>query len=736
MVPQRPAAPPQRLITNPKLAEVREIRREAVRQANNQVQPNRPRPVVRPSAPPVRLMPQTPTPARGMNTLQRPAVPAARIPITGMAGGFLALNVAAAHTTITSEAQALQSSLSDLQQRSSFTNTISDVTNIDAGLQHAGELLESARTKGYVFQSDLENSFYNTMSQWEMTHPQVSTTAQQQSQALQSQLAGVNPMVQGLNRVIGNQGLATSQIRSTQSYVNGLLQNVSRIETDLRTRYAPVQEQMQGMTTRLNRIHWAMDQLAQAKFRMDNGEDLVMGVAARWDKEGKEDPEGVLYLTSRRLIFERKEKVATKKVLFITTASELVQEVLIDQPLKSITSVKAENKGLFGHQDYLQCVFSDARLGNVAIHINGQDSKDWTVLIERASSGQIEGERVNAGAGLSITDLTKPLTMADLLSVQSDVNALQDVVMLKEPQQELAGLENGLHQIERKLAEVRSHGYVIEKDLEADLEVLKAQWERVKKNAESTIEYQSRMLGDHMRGIQSDLAQLMSMSSNLVSARPVYLQVKSALASTQAQADAAEETVLAQYDEYADEVESLDAHLEWVEWMMEALSTASFKLLATESGVGAVEAVFLHPSWEPENGILFLTDQRFLWEDRVGTFELKVDVPLSGLLDARKDVLEGIAGDVLVVRFNQLAPLPEARFQLSMPVGDDWLQMIGRARSGGYDQDRSVDISQQDLDRVRNAPQSCSNCGASFAAPVLRGQMDITCQYCGKVVRI
>jgi predicted nucleic acid-binding Zn-ribbon protein len=671
-----------------------------------------------------------------MNTMPRAAVPAARINIPAMAGGVLALNAAAAHTTIASEAQALQSSLSDLQQRSIFTNTISDVTNIDTGLQHASELLESARTKGYAFQSDLENIFYNTMSQWETIRSQVTTTAQQQSQTMKSQLAGVNPMVQSLNRVIGNPGLATSQIRSTQSYLNGLLQNVSRIENDLRTRYAPAQEQMQKLTTRLNQIHWAMDQLSQAKFRMENDEDLVMGVAARWDKEGKEDPEGLLYLTPQRLIFERKEKVATKKVLFITTASELVQEVLIDQPLASISSVKAENKGLFGHQDYLQCVFSDARLGNVALHINGQDSKDWAALIERASSGQIEGERINAGTGFSITDMTKPLTTADLLSLQNEVNALQDEVMLKGPKQELAELENGVHQLERQLAEVRSRGYVTEKDLEADITVLTAQWERVKKNTESTIEYQTRMLGDQMSGMQSDLAQLMSMSSNLVAARPLYLQVKSALASIQAQAEAAEGTVLAQYDEYADEVESLEAHLEWVTWMLEALSTASFQLLATECGVGAVEAVFLHPNWEPENGILFLTDQRLLWEDRVGTFELKVDVPPSAILEARKEAQDGIEGEVLVVQFNQQGPLPEARFQLSMAVANDWLQMIGRARSGGYTQDRAVAISQEELDRVRNAPQACPNCGASFAAPVLRGQTDITCQYCGKVVRI
>ena len=74
---------------------------------------------------------------------------------------------------------------------------------------------------------------------------------------------------------------------------------------------------------------------------------------------------------------------------------------------------------------------------------------------------------------------------------------------------------------------------------------------------------------------------------------------KSNIASVEAQADAAEATVVAQFDAYADEVEGLSAHLDWVGWMLDALETATFQLLATESGVAAVEAVWQRPGLEP-----------------------------------------------------------------------------------------------------------------------------------------
>ena len=59
-----------------------------------------------------------------------------------------------------------------------------------------------------------------------------------------------------------------------------------------------------------------------------------------------------------------------------------------------------------------------------------------------------------------------------------------------------------------------------------------------------------------MEVIQTKLAALLGMSSKLNAARPKFIQLKSLIASGEAQADAAEDIVLDQYDEYADEVES------------------------------------------------------------------------------------------------------------------------------------------------------------------------------------
>jgi len=732
-VPFHPPSISPRLGSNPRLAENRAVRREAARQVARQVQPERPRPVARPAAPPVHLMAHTPAPAPTIKSLRKTPAPAGAVPNPA---GFATLNVAGAHADLSAEIQALQSSLSDLQQRSTFSALQSELTGIDTGLQRASDLLENARNKGYAYQADLETLLYETTGRWDHVRPQVIQIMTQQRSVVQAQINRLNPMIQSLNRVIVNPASAAGQLRNTQSLVNSQLSDIGRIESDLRQRYGPDQAQAQKLNARLTDIHWAMDQLRQAKFQLGRGEDLIMAVPSRWDQEGKDDPEGVLYLSNQRLIFERKEKIATKKVLFITTASELVQQVLIDQALTGLKEIKAESKGLFGHQDFLLVSFQAPGLEKLSLHLNGQDSKDWAALLERARSGQIEAERSTSSGGLTVADLSKPLTPAALLAIQSEVNALQDEIMLKASLQELAELENEVHSLKRRLVEVRARGYAIEKDLEADITVLAAQWDRVQRNTRATVEYQSKVLGEQMGSIQGDLQKVIGLSTNLAAARPLYMQIKSAVASLQAQADAAEATVLAQYDEYADEVECLAAHLEWVKWMLDALSTASFRLLATECGVAATEAVFSHAGSEPENGVLFLTDQRLLWEDRVGSYELKVDVPVAEILDVQNVSAAEDERETLYMRFGSKAPLLDARFFFALPVIQEWIQMISRARSGGFALDRAVEVSAEELERIRNAPETCQFCGAAFTSPIFRGQTELTCEYCGKITRI
>jgi hypothetical protein len=647
----------------------------------------------------------------------------------------LVVNTASANPQISVETNSLNSSLENLKTRSSLSNVVDEVNRLDNDLLHALDLLESARKEGFVYQKDLEEIAYKAMDQWQAIKPDILKSIPQQAEAFQRKLLATKPQLARLNSLLINPESAAPSIRDASTQLSGLSTELDQIENGLESRFTDIRNHASEITARLNLIHWSMDQQSQSKFSLNEAENLIHAVQARWDQEGDQDPEGVLYLTNQRLIFERKEKVATKKILFITTSSELIQEILIDQKIDACTNTKAMHKGLFGNQDFLEIPFSDPILGIVSFHLNGQDCNLWVEWIKKAKSGEIENER-SVGSGITFNDITGPLTNADILALQSEVSGLQAVISLKDVRLELSNLEHDQGALERNLASLRARGYLIEKNLESDVKILSLQWERIKTNADIAIQGQMKLLGDQMAQIQKNMSLLLTKITNLSEARPLFLQVKSAMASIEAQADAADDAVMVTYDQYADEVESFAAHFEWVEWMLDAISSASFKLLATESGIAATEAIFHAPGLDPENGILFLTDQRLLWEDRVEDYELKVNLPLKLVRDVKIEADSLNNTHSLMVKLENSAPYPEMLFTLALPVGDAWVKMIERACSGEYSTDRAVPIDPKEIERIKNAPRQCSNCGAAFTAPILRGQSDLACEYCGQVTPI
>jgi len=409
-----------------------------------------------------------------------------------VASQFLRLNTASAHPDIAYAIGSIQTSLDDLQNRAGLSEVQADIANLDANLRHALSLLESARDKGYKYQNDLEDIAFDTMSRWQEIRNRVEDSIHEQAGLMRTNLQPVDTSVQRLNATLADVSATTAVLGDVQNEIRQAMDTVYDAERTIEGAYADIESKASHLTTRLTRIHWALTQRDEASFAFDSDEDLYMAVTARWDKEGKEDPEGILFLTNQRLIFERKEKVSTKKILFITTASELIQEPMVVKPLAEVKDVKAQGKGLFGHQDFLEVEFSDK---TIPFHLSGQDSEDWARMVRDAKSGKIEEERAT-GSGLSFADLTGEITEADIVEVQNEVNELQDEMMLKDTQNELAELENEVNSLSRELADLRARGYVIEKSLEADVKVLTVQWEKMKQRAYATVGYQIKILGD------------------------------------------------------------------------------------------------------------------------------------------------------------------------------------------------------------------------------------------------
>jgi DNA-directed RNA polymerase subunit RPC12/RpoP len=124
-----------------------------------------------------------------------------------------------------------------------------------------------------------------------------------------------------------------------------------------------------------------------------------MAVKAVWCpdvKERDDDPEGVLYLTDQRLLFEQKEEVATKKILFIATEKQKVQDLKWETPVALIEEIKPSKQGLLKNEDHLDIRFGEgASLESVHIHI-WQECNEWVQLLNRAKTKDFDKTRAIA----------------------------------------------------------------------------------------------------------------------------------------------------------------------------------------------------------------------------------------------------------------------------------------------------------------------------------------------------
>jgi predicted nucleic acid-binding Zn-ribbon protein len=637
---------------------------------------------------------------------------------------------------IASEISALQSNISFAQSKASLTDVRSEMSQLDQQLSKLSQTLEGVRKQGYVYGGDIDPKLYDLMGQWQSVRPQAEEAISQHAYSLSQSAANLQGPLSQLARYTNNAAQARLLMPPASASVQGLIDAAQNAEGAIGAMYANIRSEASAIETRLGPIAAMMALVAGARFKLAEGESAVMAVKAKLDKEGKdEDMQGFLYLTDKRLLYERKEEIVKKKVLFIATDKEMVHELVVETPLANVAGVKASKKGLMGNEDHLDVEFGGQ---SVHFHLGGQDSREWQALIEKVKSGGLESERAAAGAGISMADMTGPVTQADILQLQSEVNDLQARAMLSFAKDALEDMETKVGGLPRQLSDVRARGYVFEKALESQVQTLAGQWDKVKQSVNDDARQQSAALTASMAAIQQQMAQVMAQSANPAAARPVYMQVKSLAAGASAQAEAAEQSIFGQYDDFQAEVDSLSAHFDWVDWMLQALSTASFQLMATEGGVAASQANWLRPNSDPMGGILFLSDQRLIFEEREGEFSVPLEVPVSLIVSTTPLNAQGANQDEehLALAFASGAPMSATTFQLLGPQAEEWQAMIGRAKAGDYTKDRAIEIDQAEIDRVKNAPTECPACGNKFTAPVLRGQTEIKCEACGTVTRL
>jgi len=287
----------------------------------------------------------------------------------------------------------IQSELNQLVDKVKLTSVRDSYSTLDTDIGNLPMRVQKIRDRKYAFNRILESQVRNFQEQWAGKCNSIQNQITMESNRLQNLLRPLESRVRALS--IGSS--STSTVKAMQSDLTSFKTKVSASEHAVTEMFEGLKNEVSKVKAQMNLIEKTLDLSESASFGFLPTESVVRAVKSVWTRDGEEDeqdPEGIIFLTDQRLIFEQREEIASKKVLFVTTERKKVQELQFEVPVFSISSITATKQGMFKNEDWLELEFESGVFARSAkLHLDGQDCNTWQALINQVKARELDSDR-------------------------------------------------------------------------------------------------------------------------------------------------------------------------------------------------------------------------------------------------------------------------------------------------------------------------------------------------------
>ncbi len=311
---------------------------------------------------------------------------------TAAVAGTAAAVAKAASPEDEAKVQSIQDQFETLEEQAQLTSIYTAIGNIDEMSTELPFAVEKLRDRGYVHSGMLEDRLEAIDDKWDEVRPRIESQLDAQVKRLDEELEDVEPKV---NRMRAN---SSSSIRTADTAVNSLQTRVSAAEDSLESLYEGIEDELHEIRYEIQNVDKVLDLLDESpEIRLQEAEGPLLAVKTKWHRDGEKDgPEGILFLTDQRLIFEQREEIK-KKVGLFKSEKEKIQKVLIETQVHEIDEIEHKEEGGFlgmGKDDIIELTFdATASLSRARFHLKGQDSSAWAAMIKRVQTGEIDEDR-------------------------------------------------------------------------------------------------------------------------------------------------------------------------------------------------------------------------------------------------------------------------------------------------------------------------------------------------------
>lgn len=249
--------------------------------------------------------------------------------------------------------------------------------------------IQSVREKGYVFRKYLENMAEVLATHWQEERAKVERVIAEEQRRLQRELPEVKNDIELARQVEGISTKLAHVLPGLEQRIDEFEKKVAAAERNVKNQFDTIRRDSEALKQQVREINQFIKLLGESSFKLLMGESLYMVSGAEWVVDKKDTPDGNLYLTDHRLIFEQDEKVGKTFGLF---GGKQVKEVRWEVNLNQIDSLEFENKGFFGGKDMVYLNLKDGTRHTVEVK-GATNNKFWIKQIERMIAGETNDER-------------------------------------------------------------------------------------------------------------------------------------------------------------------------------------------------------------------------------------------------------------------------------------------------------------------------------------------------------
>jgi chromosome segregation ATPase len=343
----------------------------------------------------------------------------------------------------------------------------------------------------------------------------------------------------------------------------------------------------------------------------------------------------------------------------------------------------------------------------------------------------------------------------DLAATQREVNDLQSKVNLSFIHDKLEDLQTKVNGLNKRIGDLRQKNYIFDTTLEVNAKDFVRRWQPIYTTTKVRLNQELIQLKADIKPIEQQLVKATTNLNNVTLTRQILVPLKVSVENLSQKISASEVLLRGMYDSFERELNSFTKNLLNIEWTVKEFESSNIKLLLHEFLILGVKAVWTRDGKEDKDdpeGTLYLTDQRiffeqkeevatkkllFITKERELRQEVLIDIPVQ-MIESVQTAKQGIFKnqDFLEINFASGSQYNSAQFHIHNQNCEDWKGLISKVQSGDFDKNRTEEVDKEVIEKIKNAPTICPQCGATIAVTILRGMEQYSCEFCGAIIKL